>query len=84
MGKTHISALQVNWADMTPSVEVVHLSMLCPCVALLLLSAGFRRAGGGYEALRGGPEVGASLLLTEQPGQDRALSSVLGADRRPG
>lgn len=53
-------------------------------VALLLMSAGFRRTGGGYEALPGGPEVGASLLLAEQPGQDRALSSVLGADRRPG
>lgn len=50
----------------------------------MLLCAGFRRAAGGCEALPGGPEVGASLLPAEQPGQDGALSGDLGADRRPG
>lgn len=54
------------------------------CVALLLLSAGFRRAGSGYEALPGGPEDGAPLLPAEQPREDGALSNILGADRRPG
>ena len=51
---------------------------------LLLLCAGFSRAGAGYETLPGGPEVGASLLPAEQPGQHGAPSDVMGADRRPG
>lgn len=46
--------------------------------------AGFRGAGGGYEALPGGPEVGGPLLLEGQPGQDGALPSALGAHRGPG
>lgn len=52
--------------------------------AVILPSAGIRRTGGGYEALPGGPKISASLLPEEQPGQDGAHPSVLGANRRLG
>lgn len=48
----------------------------------LVLYVGFSRAGSGYEAFPGGPEVGPPLLPAEQPGQDRAVSGGVGADRR--
>lgn len=54
------------------------------CDSLTLLPAGFRGAGGGYEALPRGPEVGGPVLPERQPGQDGDLPGALGANRRPG
>ena len=46
--------------------------------------SGFRRAGCVYGALPGGPEGRWTFLPERKSGQDRAVPSLLGANRRPG